>query len=77
MPQGSLCGAMDVFDCCVRRVMYKTKYELTYVSQSQVSIVVYWLTHLLRGPVTCHSTTGDSEGLAFRDQGDLQVPLWL
>ncbi len=35
--QGSLCGAMDVFDCCIRRVMYKNKYELTYVSQSQVS----------------------------------------
>jgi len=38
--QGSLCGAMDVFDCCVRRVMYKNKYELTYVSQSQVSTVL-------------------------------------
>lgn len=33
---GSLCGAVDVFDACIRRHMYKGKFEFTYVSNSQV-----------------------------------------
>ncbi len=36
MMQGSLCGAVEMFDCCLRRVMYKDKFEMTYVGLSQV-----------------------------------------
>ena len=36
--QGSLCGAVDLFDCCLRRVLYKNKFEITYVGHSQVII---------------------------------------
>lgn len=41
--QGSLCGSVDLFDCCLRRVLYKNKFEITYVGHSQVRIhlVVY------------------------------------
>ncbi|CAN0489602.1 unnamed protein product [Discosporangium mesarthrocarpum] len=35
---GSLCGACDVYDTCVRRVRYKGRFELTYVSMSQVIV---------------------------------------
>ena len=34
--QGSLCGAVELFDCCLRRVLYKNKFEMTYVGLSQV-----------------------------------------
>lgn len=27
---------MELFDCCLRRVMYKDKFEMTYVGLSQV-----------------------------------------
>ena len=33
---GSLCGGVDLFDACIRRYIYKGKFEFTYVSQSQV-----------------------------------------
>lgn len=29
---------MELFDCCLRRVMYKDKFEMTYVGLSQVCI---------------------------------------
>jgi intraflagellar transport protein 172 len=35
---GSLCGGTDVYDACVRRHLYKGKFEFTYVSTS-VAIV--------------------------------------
>ncbi|KAL0586022.1 hypothetical protein ABG067_004345 [Albugo candida] len=35
---GSLCGAMDLYDACVRRYRYKGAFEFTYVSQSQVIV---------------------------------------
>ena len=38
--QGSLCGAVDLFDCCLRRVLYKNKFEITYVGHSQVMYVI-------------------------------------
>ena len=34
--QGSLCGAVELYDCCLRRSIYKNKFELTYVGISQV-----------------------------------------
>eukprot|EP01060_Flectonema_neradi_P010067 TRINITY_DN17208_c0_g1_i3.p1 TRINITY_DN17208_c0_g1~~TRINITY_DN17208_c0_g1_i3.p1 ORF type:complete len:1741 (+),score=384.31 TRINITY_DN17208_c0_g1_i3:134-5356(+) len=34
----SLCGAVDMYDACVRRYFYKGKYEFTYVSHSQVIV---------------------------------------
>ena len=36
--QGSLCGAVDLFDCCLRRTIYKNKFEMTYVGLSQVIV---------------------------------------
>lgn len=35
---GSLCGAVDLFDACLRRVRYKGKFEFTYVSPSTVIV---------------------------------------
>lgn len=35
---GSLCGAVDVYDACVKRTRYKGRFELTYVSVSQVIV---------------------------------------
>ncbi|KAK2889898.1 intraflagellar transport protein 172 homolog isoform X2 [Channa argus] len=35
---GTLCGGVELFDCCLRRVNYKKKFEMTYVSLSQVIV---------------------------------------
>jgi intraflagellar transport protein 172 len=35
---GSLCGVVDMYDACIRRYRYKTKFEFTYVSLSQVIV---------------------------------------
>ncbi|KAJ3413121.1 hypothetical protein HDV05_008517 [Chytridiales sp. JEL 0842] len=35
---GSMCGAIEMFDCCLRRSRYKGKFEFTYVSPSQVIV---------------------------------------
>jgi intraflagellar transport protein 172 len=35
---GSLCGAVDVFDVCLKKAKYKGKFEFTYVSLSQVIV---------------------------------------
>lgn len=35
-PQGTLCGGVEQFDCCLRRTIYKNKFEITYVGPSQV-----------------------------------------
>lgn len=34
--QGTLCGGVELFDCCLRRTNYKNKFEITYVSLNQV-----------------------------------------
>eukprot|EP01059_Diplonema_ambulator_P008871 TRINITY_DN18639_c0_g1_i5.p1 TRINITY_DN18639_c0_g1~~TRINITY_DN18639_c0_g1_i5.p1 ORF type:complete len:1382 (+),score=614.47 TRINITY_DN18639_c0_g1_i5:304-4146(+) len=34
----SLCGAIDMYDACIRRYLYKGKFEFTYVSHSQVIV---------------------------------------
>ena len=35
---GSLCGSVDVFEACVKKSVYKEKFEITYVSHTQVVI---------------------------------------
>lgn len=35
---GNVCGALDLYDACVRRYRYKGKFEFTYVSISQVIV---------------------------------------
>ncbi|KAI9351150.1 hypothetical protein DFJ73DRAFT_789886 [Zopfochytrium polystomum] len=35
---GTMCGAVELFDCCLRRSRYKGKFEFTYVSPSQVIV---------------------------------------
>ncbi|KAI9137410.1 hypothetical protein BKA69DRAFT_1032603 [Paraphysoderma sedebokerense] len=35
---GTLCGAVEMFDCCLRRSRYRGKFEFTYVSPSQVIV---------------------------------------
>ncbi|KAJ3234644.1 hypothetical protein HDU78_005723 [Chytriomyces hyalinus] len=35
---GNMCGAVEMFDCCLRRSRYKGKFEFTYVSPSQVIV---------------------------------------
>ena len=33
---------MELFDCCLRRSVYKNKFEMTYVGLSQVSYFEIW-----------------------------------
>ncbi|KAM5126276.1 intraflagellar transport protein 172 homolog [Mantella aurantiaca] len=35
---GTLCGGVEQFDCCLRRSLYKNKFEMTYVGPSQVIV---------------------------------------
>ncbi|XP_044146917.1 intraflagellar transport protein 172 homolog [Bufo gargarizans] len=35
---GTLCGGVEQFDCCLRRSIYKNKFEMTYVGPSQVIV---------------------------------------
>ncbi|XP_046728666.1 intraflagellar transport protein 172 homolog isoform X1 [Silurus meridionalis] len=35
---GTLCGGVEQFDCCLRRSIYKNKFEMTYVGLSQVIV---------------------------------------
>eukprot|EP00042_Codosiga_hollandica_P051782 m.643612 g.643612 ORF g.643612 m.643612 type:complete len:1752 (+) comp58351_c0_seq22:791-6046(+) len=35
---GTLCGAAELFDCCLRRTRYKGKFDFTYVGPSQVIV---------------------------------------
>ncbi|KAG8430928.1 hypothetical protein GDO86_019734, partial [Hymenochirus boettgeri] len=35
---GTLCGGVEQFDCCLRRTVYKNKFEMTYVGPSQVIV---------------------------------------
>lgn len=35
---GSLCGAVDIYDACIRRSIYRGKYEFTYTSLSSVIV---------------------------------------
>mmetsp|Transcript_11730 Transcript_11730/g.22317 ORF Transcript_11730/g.22317 Transcript_11730/m.22317 type:complete len:1744 (-) Transcript_11730:31-5262(-) len=35
---GSLCGAVDTYDACIRRYLYRGKYEFTYTSLSSVIV---------------------------------------
>ncbi|XP_072318787.1 intraflagellar transport protein 172 homolog [Eucyclogobius newberryi] len=35
---GTLCGGVELFDCCLRRNIYKNKFEITYVGPSQVVV---------------------------------------
>lgn len=35
---GTLCGGVELFDCCLRRSIYKNKFEITYVGVSQVIV---------------------------------------
>ncbi|XP_064911402.1 intraflagellar transport protein 172 homolog isoform X1 [Columba livia] len=35
---GTLCGGVEQFDCCLRRSVYKNKFEMMYVGPSQVIV---------------------------------------
>ena len=35
---GGLCGNVDLYDACIKRIKYKGKFEFTYVSVSQVIV---------------------------------------
>ena len=37
LSQGTLCGGVELFDCCLKRSVYKNKFEMTYVGLSQVN----------------------------------------
>ncbi len=36
--QGTLCGGVELFDCALKRTVYKNKFEMTYVGLSQVRL---------------------------------------
>jgi len=33
---GSLCGSVDAYDICMRKLRYKNKFEVNQVAQSQI-----------------------------------------
>lgn len=35
---GTLCGGIDMYDACVKKLRFKGKYDFTYVSDSQVIV---------------------------------------
>ncbi|KAK3595246.1 hypothetical protein CHS0354_010853 [Potamilus streckersoni] len=35
---GTLCGGVELFDCCLKRTIYKNKFEITHVGLSQVIV---------------------------------------
>jgi intraflagellar transport protein 172 len=35
---GNMCGAAEMFDCCLKRTRYKRKFEFNYISSSQVIV---------------------------------------
>ncbi len=35
---GSLCGSVDVYDASMKKIKYKGKFELNYVSPSQIVV---------------------------------------
>lgn len=37
--QGTLCGATELYDCCLRKTTYKGKFEFNYVGPSQVCLL--------------------------------------
>ena len=39
--QGTLCGGVELFDCCLKRALYKNKFEMTYVGLSQVGTLKF------------------------------------
>lgn len=36
--KGSLCGGVELFDCCLKKMLYKNKFEVSHVGPSQVNI---------------------------------------
>ncbi|XP_060552918.1 intraflagellar transport protein 172 homolog [Ruditapes philippinarum] len=35
---GTLCGGVELFDCCLKRTIYKNKFEMTHVGPNQVIV---------------------------------------
>ena len=35
---GNMCGAVEMFDCCLKRTRYKGKFEFNYISATQVIV---------------------------------------
>ncbi|WAR22903.1 IF172-like protein [Mya arenaria] len=35
---GTLCGGVEMFDCCLKRTIYKNKFEMTHVGPNQVIV---------------------------------------
>lgn len=35
---GNMCGAAEIFDCCLKRTRYKRKFEFNYISSTQVIV---------------------------------------
>ncbi|KAH9500287.1 hypothetical protein Btru_073626 [Bulinus truncatus] len=35
---GTLCGGLELFDCCLKRTLYKNKFEITHVGASQAIV---------------------------------------
>lgn len=39
--QGTLCGAVEAFDCSLKKSLYQNTFEITYVGLSQVCLAKY------------------------------------
>jgi len=38
--KGSLCGGVELFDCCLKKTIYNNKFEITHVGLSQVTVIL-------------------------------------
>lgn len=90
--QGTLCGGVELFDCCLRRTNYKNKFEITYVSLNQVKAprkakaavaqnvekdrIKDFCTFALFHR-QCFCSAGPSEEPFYRNSGGPQVVLWI
>jgi len=39
--KGSLCGGVELFDCCLKKTIYNNKFEITHVGLSQVTMMIF------------------------------------
>ena len=45
--KGTLCGGVELFDCCLKKTIYNNKFEITYVGLSQVTLTLITAVHYL------------------------------
>jgi len=55
--KGTLCGGVELFDCCLKKTIYNNKFEITHVGLSQVIVILNFVIQCER---ELHSYIGKS-----------------